>query len=151
MRIVIKILLLSIGAVLIITYVKIFRVVSSSMEPSVKLDSLTLVVKSSFVKKYRVNDIIVYKMPQFPIPITHRIKRVVKIHNKIFFITKGDNNSFEDSYPVSMNEVAGKVLFSIPYLIPVYKRISSYKLLFLTFYTPIGLIIGKTYRSHKEV
>lgn len=151
MRIVIQVLLLSILATVLIRYVKIFKVASSSMEPSIKLDSLTVVAKSLLIRGYRINDVIVYKLPQFPVPTTHRIIRIIRLHNKTFLITKGDNNSFEDPYPISMNEVIGKVLFSIPYIIPLFKEVSSYKLLFLTFYAPIGFIIGKTYRSHKEV
>ena len=87
--------------------ISIFVVKSESMHPSVKKHSL-VVVKP--LKNYDVGDIITYKKDNFF--ITHR---VVSIKNSNKLKTKGDSNEIADLNLVSLNNVVGKVIITIPY------------------------------------
>ncbi len=120
--------------------VKIYEVTSSSMEPGIKAESLVLVSKQ---KKYEIGDVITYKTLQNTTPITHRIIEIFKTQGKYFITTKGDNNENEDPYPVSQEEIIGKVFLTIPYLGSLPKKLFSYKTVFLTIYIPSGFIVGK--------
>jgi signal peptidase I len=64
---------------------------------------------------YKVGDIIVFAVPGQPAPIIHRI---VKINEDGTFQTKGDHNSGQNPYELSIakNQIKGKVIFIIPKL-----------------------------------
>lgn len=66
-------------------------------------------------KTYKVGDVIVYSVNSERVPIIHRI---VKINNDGSYQTKGDNNSNQIQYELSVtkDQVHGKVLFVIPKL-----------------------------------
>jgi len=125
-------------------YIKIFEVASSSMEPAVSTGSLVFSVGT---KTLKLSDIVVYKIPQNSVPITHRIIKILNIHNKTFYITKGDNNKVEDPYPITQDEIIGKVDLIIPHIASIFRRLFSYKLISLTFYAPVGFIIGSIFRK----
>ncbi len=116
---------------------------SSSMEPTIKVGSLTLISKFS---KYKTGDIITYKTYKNKVPITHRVIKIFKLNNKYFLYLKGDNNESEDPYPISQDEIEGKVFLVIPYVGQVKRALTSYKLIGLTIYFPAGIFIGKTIR-----
>jgi signal peptidase len=147
MKAVLQVLLLSLIGLLLVKNIKLYIVSTASMEPLIKIDSFVVSINISNKTTFRQKDIIVYKIPQFTKPVTHRIIRIIKLHDKTFFITKGDANSFEDPYPISRDEIIGKIIFVIPYLGKLLNSISSYKLLSLTFYSPIGFLFGKSIRN----
>ncbi|MBU0953683.1 MAG: signal peptidase I [Nanoarchaeota archaeon] len=66
-------------------------------------------------EQYKVDDIIVYSVPQQSTPIVHRI---IKINQDGTYQTKGDANAgqlpFETS--VKLEWIHGKVVFIVPYL-----------------------------------
>jgi signal peptidase I len=148
---IIKVLLAIAISIILIRYVRIYVVSTSSMEPSIKINSFVVTINTNSKTTFKQKEIIVYKIPQFSEPITHRIVRTINIYGQTFFITKGDINKFEDPYPISRSEIIGKVLFSVPYIIPAYKILFSYKLLFFSLYIPLGFLIGTLYRLNKEV
>ncbi|KAF1799580.1 hypothetical protein V8B55DRAFT_1539724 [Mucor lusitanicus] len=99
-------------------------VLSGSMEPAFHrgdLLFLTLPRKAPV----EINDICVFKLPERPIPIVHR---VVKIHEdantkKEYILTKGDNNSRDDralynrgQMWINREHVVGKVRGFMPYV-----------------------------------
>ncbi|MFZ2664193.1 MAG: signal peptidase I [Patescibacteria group bacterium] len=129
-------------------YFKIYEVATSSMEPSLKTRSVVLSVNTNEKSKFKQGDIVTYKIPQFLKPVTHRIMRAIVFHNKEFFITKGDNNISEDPYPITKDEIIGKVILVIPYLGTLLKVISSYKFLFISFYGPLGFLLGKILKNY---
>jgi len=87
-----------------------FNIVSESMEPTFYKDDL-VVVKKCNGKELQKEDIITFK--QGDRIISHRIYAVTKEKGEIKFITKGDNNEVRDQEPVEVQDVYGKVLFSI--------------------------------------
>jgi len=120
--------------------VKIFNVESPSMEPTINKGSYVFVMKQP---SYSLGDIITFKSSQSTLIVTHRIVKIEKIFNTIFITTKGDSNEYPDSNLVSLNEILGKVVFSIPYLGTCVSFIFSYRIISLTFYAPLGFIAGK--------
>lgn len=125
-------------------YIKIYNVATSSMESVIKAGSIVVVLKTQRVK---LGDIITYQTPQNTEPVTHRIIKVQNIHGKTFFITKGENNTTEDPYPISQEELIGKVILALPYLGAILKNYTSYKFLSLTFYAPLGFLFGRNIKK----
>lgn len=64
---------------------------------------------------FKVGDIIVYDITSQSVPIIHRI---VKINSDGTYQTKGDHNSGQNSYEISVQtgQLRGKVIFIVPYL-----------------------------------
>ena len=87
-----------------------FNIVSESMEPTFYKDDLVVVRKCS-EKELKKGDIITFK--QEDKTISHRIDGITKEKGEIKFITKGDNNEVRDQELVEVQDIYGKVLFSI--------------------------------------
>lgn len=90
-----------------------FNIVSESMEPTFYKDDLA-VVKKCGLQELKKGEIITFK--QEDRIISHRILQVTKENGKVKFITKGDNNDVQDKEPVEVQNVYGKVVFTIPKL-----------------------------------
>ncbi len=106
-----------------------YRVVSSgSMEPTYYEGDVV------FIKKVdpftlQVGDIIVFEPKGGGIPIVHRIEEIIQEEGVLYFVTKGDNNPFTDSYYMPLkgvpeSRVIGKPVLKVPKigLISVYFR-----------------------------
>lgn len=87
-----------------------FNIVSESMEPTFYKDDLVVVRKCS-EKELKKGDIITFK--QEDKTISHRIDGITKEKGEVKFITKGDNNEVRDQELVEVQDIYGKVLFSI--------------------------------------
>ena len=87
-----------------------FNIVSESMEPTFYKDDLVVVRKCS-EKELKKGDIITFK--QEDRTISHRIDGITKEKGEVKFITKGDNNEVRDQELVEVQDIYGKVLFSI--------------------------------------
>ena len=91
----------------------VFRVMTGSMEPEIREDSL-LVVKKTPAEDIAPGDVISFFSPD---PMlegavnTHRVVRVEKQSGRIRFITKGDANVIEDTYPVDASALVGRAVF----------------------------------------
>ena len=91
----------------------VFRVMTGSMEPEIRENSL-LVVKKTPPEDIVPGDVISFFSPD---PMlegavnTHRVVRVEKENGRIQFITKGDANVIEDTYPVDASALVGKAVF----------------------------------------
>ena len=91
----------------------VFRVMTGSMEPEIREDSL-LVVKKIPPEDIAPGDVISFFSPD---PMlegavnTHRVVRVEKESGRIQFITKGDANVIEDTYPVDASALVGRAVF----------------------------------------
>ncbi len=87
---------------------------SGSMEPAIGTGSIVVIMPQD---AYAVGDVITFgEETQTSIPTTHRIVADIISGGKIRFETKGDANEEKDSGSVAIDEVIGKVLFSIPYI-----------------------------------
>ena len=91
----------------------VFRVMTGSMEPEIREDSL-LVVKKTPPEDIVPGDIISFFSPD---PMlegavnTHRVARIEKENGRTQFITKGDANVIEDIYPTDASALVGRVVF----------------------------------------
>jgi len=101
---------------------RLLTVQSGSMEPTLKLGSVILVLPKGnqiispvgFLPKFQKGEIISYLAGKET--ITHRIVSLEKINGKIFYQTKGDANQGADVEKIPEEKVLGKVVFSLPYL-----------------------------------
>lgn len=91
----------------------VFRVMTGSMEPEIREDSL-LVVKKTPPEDIAPGDVISFFSPD---PMlegavnTHRVVRIEKENGRTQFITKGDANVIEDTYPTDASALVGRVVF----------------------------------------
>ena len=91
----------------------VFRVMTGSMEPEIREDSL-LVVQKTPPEDIVPGDVISFFSPD---PMlegavnTHRVVRVEKENGRIQFITKGDANVIEDTYPVDASALVVRAVF----------------------------------------
>lgn len=107
-------LLIIISAFPITGNIKMFTVLSGSMEPTIHTGSV-VVIKP--VSSYQVGDIITFgKNTKTELPTTHRISAVKAIEGNMVYKTKGDANNSEDTTETPQKEILGKTLFSIPWL-----------------------------------
>ena len=91
----------------------LFRVVTGSMEPEIREDSL-LVVKKTPPEDIAPGDVISFFSPDPALEgavNTHRVMRIEKRDGDIFFVTKGDANVSEDRYFPNGELLVGKVVF----------------------------------------
>lgn len=91
----------------------VFRVMTGSMEPEIREDSL-LVVKKTPPEDIVPGDVISFFSPD---PMlegavnTHRVVRIETENGRTQFITKGDANVIEDIYPTDASALVGRVVF----------------------------------------
>lgn len=95
---------------------KMFTVLSSSMEPTYHTGSV-IYVKPVDTATLKEGDPITYMLNEDTVS-THRIVEVVtdSEDGELRFVTKGDANPTNDPAPVHHKNVIGKPVFSIPYL-----------------------------------
>ena len=89
-------------------------ILTYSMEPIFTRGDAVIVEKLDDDEKNKLKkgDIIQYQVDKTV--VVHRIIKVKKEDNKKVYILKGDNNNAKDPKPVYMEQIMGKVLFSIP-------------------------------------
>ena len=89
-------------------------ILTYSMEPIFTRGDAVIVEKLDDEEKNKLKkgDIIQYQVDKTV--VIHRIIKVKKEDNKKVYILKGDNNNAKDPKPVYMEQIMGKVLFSIP-------------------------------------
>ncbi len=124
--------------------IKIYRVASPSMEPTILKESILIVKEDT---NYKTGDIATYKTLQNTHPITHRIVSIFKIQDKHYFNFKGDANENMDPYPVLETEIIGKYIFSIPYLGKATYLFKNPENLFIFLSVPTGLVSGKMFKK----
>ncbi len=89
-----------------------FRVISGSMEPSIKINSLVL-VKNCEASEIKEGDVISFYSSDPALGGAINTHRVIGISDDggISFTTKGDNNAIADEYPVPAAQLVGKVVY----------------------------------------
>jgi signal peptidase len=103
-------LFIIVGISVLIAYIigiKPYVVMSGSMEPNIKIGSVSFVNTRYPYKKIQVGDVIAFKRDT--IFATHRVVEITEEG----FITKGDANNIADGKIVSQNEYVGKNILSI--------------------------------------
>lgn len=88
--------------------IKPMMVLSGSMEPYIKTGSIVYTNTNDINPE--IGDVITYRIMD-----EHVTHRVIDMDGE-YYITKGDNNDGTDVEPVSLSQISGKVVFSIPYI-----------------------------------
>ncbi len=103
-------------------------VISGSMEPTYHTGDVVFIKKMD-PSALSVGDIIVFESQNGKIPVVHRVIDIVKVGSTRYFVTKGDNNPFQDTYysplkGVPEYKVIGKPVLRIPKIgwISIYLR-----------------------------
>lgn len=88
-------------------------VLTGSMEPEIPVFSLLIEKRHEEGSVVQVGDVITFSVHEdgFSKRVTHR---VIRIEDERIF-TKGDANSEEDDWRISLADVEGKVIFVFPY------------------------------------
>lgn len=83
-------------------------VVTGSMEPAIKVNSISLLEYCS-IKDLEPGDTVMYKYNNMR--ITHRVTDIgVDTNGEIYLITKGDANKYQDVTPITAEMVEGKLI-----------------------------------------
>ena len=89
-----------------------FIVISPSMQGTINKGDLVVVKKTD---DYELGDIVMYlREEDGKIPITHRL--YLPGPEEGTFITKGDNNRDPDAKPITVDDIVGEVVLTIPYV-----------------------------------
>lgn len=93
---------------------KALSVLSGSMEPSIHTGSVVVIKPAA---EYKIGDVITFgKISKTRVPTTHRIVGINIDNGRAVYTTKGDANNAADTREVLKSEIAGKELFTVPYL-----------------------------------
>lgn len=96
----------------------------NSMLPLLREGDVVFIIKPG-PYEIKEGDVIVFWTPDNTTLVIHRVIKVVKVNNVSYYVTKGDNNPFKDTYyPVGVpyGKVVGKVasmgnsVYKIPYI-----------------------------------
>ncbi len=93
--------------------IKPVAIASGSMEKEICVGDIAIIKKCN-ANDIVEGDIIEYQMEGYT--VIHRVLSKKQKNGEYYFITKGDNNSVEDSNPVSEDQLIGKVVLKIKYL-----------------------------------
>lgn len=91
---------------------KTFSIISGSMAPEINIGDL-IIVKKDENMEYKANEIVSFKQDEDI--ITHRIVKIRKEKEKVYYITRGDNNEVNDA-KIEAKEIEGRVVYKIPYM-----------------------------------
>ena len=89
-----------------------FVIMSTSMTPTYSVGDIVVVVETNSID-VKIGDVIVFYGSD-KMPIAHRVYDIIKVENKVIFITKGDALVDPDPEPVPSRNVIGVVKFRIP-------------------------------------
>ena len=93
--------------------VKPVGIATASMVPEFNVGDLAIIEKCT-ANDIKIQDVIEYQMDGYT--VIHRVIKIYQEDGEFYFITKGDNNSSEDSLPVREEQLIGKAIFKIPYV-----------------------------------
>jgi len=131
--------------------IKIYSVMSGSMEPTLNTGSLIVVLPQ---KDYQVRDVITFQTDEqitSKRTTTHRIVAEEINNGNKYFTTKGDANNTDDSNKISEHRVIGKLILSVPllgYLIGYIKTLPG--LLLLIIIPSVIIIYEELKKIHRE-
>ena len=89
---------------------KSYVITSASMEPEIKSGDV-IISKVTKQQDLQKGDVITFKKNQDV--ITHRIVDIQNNEEKKYYVTKGDNNKYEDLEKIEYGQIEGKYIFKI--------------------------------------
>ncbi|MDD5863368.1 MAG: signal peptidase I [Firmicutes bacterium] len=119
------------------------RVLTASMEPAIPVDSL-LIVHETPPEQIQPGDVISFYSPDPDLQgavNTHRVTAVSEQDGSLRFTTQGDANAVSDEYPVSAEDMIGKVIFVSPWLGKLIRLIGNPLIYFPMIFIPLGLLV----------
>ena len=121
----------------------LYTIVSSSMEPSINVNDVVFIKKTEPNKLVKGDVITFYSSNPFfgNTPITHRIEKVIREDDKLFFEVKGDANEIPDDELVISTNIIGRVYFRLPYFGNIQYFIASKKGILVAIIIPAVFIL----------
>lgn len=108
---------------------KFYDVLTGSMSPTIKSDSLIVVKKINDIE-VKKGDIITFKSRTTNNLTTHRVMDIIN-DKKTKFQTKGDANDALDPMLIDGDLLVGKVIAHIPYVGKLMRIISNYRIIIM--------------------
>ncbi len=97
-------------------HAKSLTVMSGSMEPTIGVGDV-IVAQQISPMDARVGDIVTFRDPmEHDRLITHRVREIHVMQNKVLFVTKGDANTGMEHWAVPDDGTIGRVAFHVPRL-----------------------------------
>lgn len=97
-------------------HAKSLTVMSGSMEPTIGTGDV-VVARQIPPMDARVGDIVTFRDPlKHDRLITHRVREIHVLQNKVLFVTKGDANTSTEHWVVPEDGTIGRVAFHVPLL-----------------------------------
>ncbi len=128
---------------------KPFIVLSGSMETEIFRGDL-IIVKDTNPKDLKINDVIAFRDVENTVT-THRIIDIIEKDEKIYFVTKGDNNSSQDQNLVELSDVEGLYITKITGLGNVFNSLAKpTNVIILFLIVTLGFGIGFYISTKKE-
>lgn len=128
---------------------KPFIVLSGSMETEIFRGDL-IIVKNANPKDLKINDVIAFRDTENTVT-THRIIDVIEKDEKVYFVTKGDNNSSQDQNLVELDDVEGLYMMKITGLGNVFNSLAKPTTIIILFLiVTLGFGIGFYISTKKE-
>ena len=88
-------------------------IATPSMSPEINVGDVAIIRKCNS-NDVIVGDVIQYKMEGYT--VVHRVIEKSQSNGEVTFITQGDNNNSPDFYPVSQEQLIGKVIYKIKHI-----------------------------------
>ncbi len=110
----------------------VFRVMTGSMEPTLKINTL-IVVKRTDISEIKMGDIITFysEDPALKGQInTHRVVRAETEDGEKVLYTRGDANLIDDKYPTRQKDLIGRMVFS-SFLLGTIVRLAANPVVFI--------------------
>ncbi len=128
---------------------KPFIVLSGSMETEIFRGDL-IIVKDTNPKDLKINDVIAFRDVENTVT-THRIIDIIEKDEKIYFVTKGDNNSSQDQNLVELSAVEGLYVTKITGLGNIFNSLAKpTNIIILFLIVTLGFGIGFYISTKKE-
>lgn len=119
---------------------------SGSMEPTIKTGGAVIIKAQDM---YGIDDVITFVKAKGEL-VTHRIVEIVDEDGVVTYTTKGDNNNAVDVFPVLIDDVKGKVIFTLPYIGYVIAFFQSRIGIMVLILIPAGYFIGREIMKIKK-
>ena len=131
---------------------KIYTVLTGSMEPALPTGSLIIMRTGVPAVNITVGDIVTFKSPRSDdVLITHRIAKVIGEGEGMRFITRGDANGAVDPWEVRFGNIAGVYQKHVPYVGFALEFAKTPMGLLLLVILPTVLIAGSELRQIVQV
>jgi len=128
--------------------IKIYTIVTESMEPTIKVNDIIIVKKCS-EEELMQNAIITFKRDEEI--ITHRIAQIVENNNKKIYVTKGDNNNVEDNSTITYEDIIGKKICVVPQIGKITILLKNTKCLIIFIIILLLFVINKIANKRKKI